>query len=166
MRLRKALIVAFLVGSSAPIVAADADDPMPGLKLRNYETLSIRFSLGTLWLSDHFAAFTRLKGHMDLKFWDVERDSPDDGLSGAQIFRITNAREYFLKNKGTNGYCDRAPKWLVVHKLEPMLPYILPGEVELFFIDVDDMRQFRWTKPGLCMIVSYRVLEDESTGPI
>ena len=157
MKMRRLAIVALILfaGASSPVTAR-VDDPMPNGLIGDYVFVGRSDLLGDLQLNDRFAAFSHLSGHMDLQFWDVERDSPDDELSGAQIFRVLNANDFFAKNKGKNGFCGEAPKWFVIGKMEPIYPFRPPGQVRIFLITIDDLRRFSWAKPVVCSELYYR----------
>jgi len=154
MRFRlESIFVSWAVAFVSPFSAIAAvpfplNDPMPTSETRSYAAWSrdSDFLFGKMKLSNKYASFSRLQGHMDLKLWGVEPYKQDDLLSGAQIFHIENAKDFFQMNKGLNGFCMSQPNWLVISKVKHTYPYAVPEEVVIFLLTVDDIFQLNWNK--------------------
>lgn len=110
--------------------------------------------LGTVQLSATFAAFEQYKGHMTLEFIDVLPDFAgyriaSEFLAGAQVYRVSNAEEYFLDNPTI---CGGKPIKFVVTKLTS-LEDIKNGpaaSVNLLLLSLDDYKEFRPTMLDPC----------------
>jgi len=151
-------IPAASVAVPGPIQPSDGDDPMPTYAVRKYEPISNRTeeTYGWMLLSDHSVAFSRLDSRMELQLWGIEPDKPTDELSGAQIYHVVNAKEFFEANEGT-AFCSNPANWFIVSKVKNQYPYAVPGEVRIFLFYVDDILQFSWNKPHVCTEMTYLI---------
>ena len=134
-------------------------DPYPNTVMREYDPVSIGTDslLGTLYMSDKFASFSKLKGHMDLQFAGTMPDFGDTQLSNAHVYRITNAESFFRKNKLANGYCGDKVFWLGVRVL-PQLPGLLRWPRDSIRVTLITNPDYRKLTPGsVCSGSSYRL---------
>jgi len=72
------------------------------------------FLLGTMRLGPTFASFTKLKGHLDLVLKGEMAGPEDFGVGKMKMYRVTNAEEFWARNKGKNGFCTRPVEWVGV----------------------------------------------------
>jgi hypothetical protein len=105
--------------------------------------------LGTMRLSNSFAAFEQYKGHMTLELAGVVPSFPgyriaSEFLSGAQVYRVTNAEQFFLDNPTI---CGGKPLRFIVTKLTSLAD--VRNEtmaVNLWLLSLDDYGDFGpWT---------------------
>jgi len=88
---------------------------------------------------------------MQLQFDTINAVSAVDELTGARMYRVTNAKEYFVHNKGKNGFCDSPPLWLAVKQDHEA--------IEVALLTVADWRKYDPSKPGVCSIGRYALHE-------
>ena len=114
-----------LVGFAALVLGAAAPPPASGsqtlmtLSRTYYMASSMTASgvMGDLQFGNNAAGFSNLKGRMELAVAGVLPESNNERLSGAVIFRITNADAYFTQNMQSDLCQGRALKWMAVHPI-------------------------------------------------
>jgi hypothetical protein len=147
---------------SAPAPAtmsAPATSPAPfvvGPETLNYTSVGnpLGSPLGAMQLSGSFAAFEEYKGHMTLEYAGVlpafsGYRIASDFLSGALVYRVTNAEQYFQDNPTI---CGGRPLKFIVVKVTS-LEDIEEGpaaSVNLWLLSLDDYKDFRPTMSDPC----------------
>lgn len=124
-------------------------DPMPSDNMRSYSALSNGTSstLGnTMKLSRTSASFSKLKGDLKLQYSDVW-NSGNDTEYGGDVYKVLNADEFFLQNKGKNGFCDEPVRWLTVKNISDQLG---DGAVRIGMLSIDDWRKYKPDALGAC----------------
>ena len=110
------LALATLLGAAAP--ASDSQTLMT-LSRSYYMASSMTASgvMGDLQFGNNAAGFSNLKGRMALAVSGVLPESDNARLSGAVIFRITNAEAYRALNVRSDLCQGRAVQWMAVHPI-------------------------------------------------
>jgi hypothetical protein len=154
-----------------PPAPAAAPPPMasavlgPGQELVTYVSMGneLQAPLGVMHLSANYASFESHKGHMALEFAGVMPKYAgyrvaSQFLSGASVYRVTNAEQYLFDNPMICG--GKAPKF-VVARFESLAD-VKDGTwaVNLWLVSLDDYMQFRpWTVDP-CGGDTYRAVKD------
>lgn len=139
---------------SAP---ATAPAPLlPGPETLTYTSVgnALASPMGTMQLSSNFASFEEHKGHMTLEYAGVLPTFSgyriaSDFLSGALVYRVTNAEQYFQDNPTI---CGGKPLRFIVVKVTS-LEDIEEGpaaSVNLWLLSLDDYKDFRPTMSDPC----------------
>ena len=110
------LALATLLGAAAP---ESGSQTLMTLSRAYYMASSMTASgvMGDLQFGNNAAGFSNLKGRMDLSVSGVLPESGDARLSGAVIFRITNAEAYRALNMQSDVCGGHALKWMAVHPI-------------------------------------------------
>jgi hypothetical protein len=159
MRLIKLPLVCILVGLIPLGFVYGAEMLLPTSIVRTYLPISsgTDSALGFLRLSERFASFSRIKGHMDLEFAGVLPDFGIRQISGASIYRVVNADEFYRDNRVTLGPCPRPITWLGVVLLKDFQP--APNEprnaVRVSLFTISNYRNYDPNQPGLCRTDTY-----------
>jgi hypothetical protein len=136
--------------SETPTLEAPAADPMPlalGSETLTYTSTgaTLQSPLGTMRLSSNFAAFEEYKGYMTLEFAGVLPSYPgyriaSEFLSGAAVYRVTNAEQYFFDNPTI---CGGKPLKFIVTKVTSLAD-IQDGTsaVTLWLLSLDNYADF------------------------
>jgi hypothetical protein len=110
-------------------------------------------TLGTMRLSGNFAAFEHHQGAMTLEYAGVLPPFPgyriaSEFLSGASVYRVTNAEQYFLDNPTI---CGGKPLTFVVTKFTSLAD-VKGGTmaVNLWLLSLDDYNEFQPTTSDPC----------------
>jgi hypothetical protein len=140
--------------SAAPSSEAPVADLTPlelGAETLTYTSTGTPLAspLGTMRLSNSFAAFEQYKGHMTLEFAGFLPNYPgyriaSEFLSGASVYRVTNAEQFFSDNPMI---CGGKPLKFIVTKLTSLAD--VRNEtmaVNLWLLSLDDYGAFGpWT---------------------
>ena len=140
---------------------------MPTGDIRIYGAYSKNtdFLTGNLELSVHFARYTKLSGHMNLEYAG-QRIIPGKIEATGDIYKITNADEYFAANKGKNGFCHEIIRWLTVRNLEDKdLPIRSSGSIRVSELNIDDWHDYSDDKHDLCGAGTYRLTTLSAPNP-
>jgi hypothetical protein len=139
-----------------PALEAPAVEPAPpaepGILTLGAETLNyistgteLQSPLGAMQLSSNFAAFENYKGYMTLEFVDVVPKFPgyriaSEFLSGASVYRVTNADQYFFDNPTI---CGGKPLKFIVAKVTSLAD-VKDGtsSVNLWLLSLDNYADF------------------------
>jgi hypothetical protein len=136
------IIVVVAVTVATVKVDAQNTDLYPNSRIRVYDDISWgsnKDDPGSLSISETYASFSGLKGSMVLRYAGMLPDFGDTQASGARVYRIVNADQYYRENKWPNGLCDREVKWVGVRVFPPAPPgYELPKKSVRFTALVGD----------------------------
>lgn len=110
----------------------------------------------TLYLSEHRAKIKGMAGTLELQFAGIVPDFKDGEINGARAYRITNAKEFFERNKSVIArivwqpgkpaayyvhlpYCDKLVSFITVGELGPFpAEFHAPADsIHVAMIDVD-----------------------------
>jgi hypothetical protein len=151
--MRNLFATAILCVALASSAASAAESGMPTRNTRLYQAVSNNtdFLNGDLQLSTTSARFTKRAGEMTLKRVGKMTTSADFELSGATIYRVVNARQYFRGNARANGFCPRPVRWLAIRGA----PDIAPAAIRICMLDIESWQGYRPEKPGLCSCDTY-----------
>lgn len=72
-------------------------------------------SWGELQLSHRTLRLDALDGEMKLDYAGVMPEQAGEELSGAAVYRVTNAKAYFSQNRQHEEFCEEPPRWLLVN---------------------------------------------------
>jgi hypothetical protein len=72
-------------------------------------------SWGELQLSHRSLRLDALDGEMKLDYAGVMPEQAGEELSGAAVYRVTNAERYFSRNRQREEFCAEPPRWLLVN---------------------------------------------------
>jgi hypothetical protein len=70
---------------------------------------------GQLQLSHQRVRLDALEGEMKLDYAGVMPELAGEELGGAAVYRVTNAKQYFSRNREREQFCDEPPRWLLVN---------------------------------------------------
>jgi len=145
--------------SDTPTLSAPASMPMPvvlGPESLTYTSVGnpLTAPLGTMQLSGTSASFEDHKGQMTLEYaGELPKFSgyriASDFLSGARVYRVTNADQYFKDNPMI---CGGKPLKFIVAKVTS-LEDIEDGplaSINLWLLSLDDYKDFRPTMSDPC----------------
>jgi hypothetical protein len=135
--------------AEAPAAIAPVAGAGPGEEVLTYMSMgnALQAPLGTMWMSAHYAAFEAYQGAMTLEFAGVMPKFSgyrvaSQFLSGALVYRVTNADDYFLDNPTL---CSGKPLKYIVARFEK-LSDVEDGSataVNVWLLSLDDYMQFR-----------------------
>jgi hypothetical protein len=150
------LLLAVSLATSAFAQTATEGDLMPSAQSRHYDPISNHTDQleGDLTLSTDHARFSKRKGIMDIEFAGTMPENKNFELSGAAVYRVKNAQQYFELNGGANGMCPEPTRWLTIRLIPGASPMIRVGQ--LF---VEDWKQYDPSKLGLCGADTYALSE-------
>ena len=138
---------------AAPAIAPTVDIADP--EALSYTSMGneLGSTLGSMRLSPNFAAFEHHQGAMSLEYAGVLPPFPgyriaSEFLSGASVYRVTNAEQYFLDNPTI---CGGKPLKFVVAKFTSLAD-VKGGTmaVNLWLLSLDDYNEFRPTTSDPC----------------
>ena len=142
--------------SETPALSAPATPQVLGPEMLTYTSVGnpLGSPLGAMQLSSSFAAFEEYKGHLTLEYAGVLPKFSgyriaSDFLSGALVYRVTNAEQYFQDNPTI---CGGKPLKFIVAKVTS-LEDIEDGplaSVNLWLLSLDDYNDFRPTMVDPC----------------
>jgi hypothetical protein len=129
--------------------AASPVPPAAPVVERSFVPLSrVTETWGGLRLSNQRAQFAAFDGEMRLEHAGAMPDAAGPELAGAQVYRITNAEDFFARNAGRNAFCSEPPRWLAVRAVAAEGR---PGnEFWVAFITAEDWSSYRPELAGYC----------------
>ncbi len=149
MRAAFLVVVACFVVPFPAIGQTSLPDSVP--RLFDAYSNNAEWLTGSLTLSTSVASFAKYRGIMQLQFDAISTVSVVDELTGARMYRVTNAKAYFVLNKGKNGFCDSPPLWLAVQQDHEA--------IELTLLTIADWRKYDPHGLGICSIGRYTLRE-------
>jgi hypothetical protein len=132
-----------------------------------------------LYLSEHRAKLAGLAGTLELQFAGIVPASSDADVGGARAYRITNAKEFFERNKstierhvwlpgrpplerGAAPYCDELASFMTVSGIGPF-PAEFHAPARSIYVAFFDTDRFEDIAPKyMCSADSY--VKHEQTG--
>ncbi len=105
-------------------------------------------SWGTFDFYRTHATFAAFSGHLALAEAGRLGAAAGEELAGAQVFKIVNADEHFAGNRGREGTCLNAPRWLAVKSLPARGGE--PPRIRAALLMLEDWQAFVPGKPGFC----------------
>jgi hypothetical protein len=72
-------------------------------------------SWGELQLSHRSLRFDAFDGEMKLHYVGTMPEVAGEELGGATVYRVTNAKRFFSRNREREAFCDEPPRWLLVN---------------------------------------------------
>lgn len=137
----------------------------PGPELTTYISMGneLQAPLGVMHLSSNYASFEHYQGHVTLEFAGVLPKFSgyrvaSQFLSGASVYRITNAEQYLFDNPSI---CGGKPPRFIVARFESLAD-VKGGTtaVNLWLLSLDNYMEFRpWTVDP-CGGDTYRAVKD------
>lgn len=104
--------------------------------------------LGKLTLSKSYAAFTKLRGHMELRYAGTIRCKGGDPFGCGDIYAVTNAASFARANRKVRSFC--AVRWLGIATLPRAKGSTDPLEIGVSLFDIADYRAYSPDTLGLC----------------